>query len=385
MSKNNDKPIEFLHVIGPDTKNSYGIMSQIHKNCDMTKHKFIVTAYTECRNRYPKLYEFEDVMFVPHEGTRLQRILFFYRLLKSAKHIVWHSLYFTTKKYLYFLYFFKSIQKKSTWIEWGADLYLWEYENPTFKQKILNYIGRKVREGFPNIGVTFPVNESIYRKQFGGEHRFFYTPMPNPMSEATGLLDFIDEQKPEISEKKRPMVQVAHNSFFFNNHIKLLNMLEQYKEDDIQLLIPLTYGFAGINGSFGGKAYLKAVDEYAKKMFGEKASVMTKNIPFDEYVKLLWKVDIAVFDFDRPCGLGNMRILLYMGKKVFIPGDNDFYKFLTEKGIQVFDTNKIPEMTYEEFIAPPDNTNLEWIRDYMNNDSCIHRWMEMFDKLAEND
>ena len=127
------------------------------------------------------------------------------------------------------------------------------------------------------------------------------------------------------------------------------------------------------------------LEVYAKKMFGEKASVMTKNIPFDEYVKLLWKVDIAVFDFDRPCGLGNMRILLYMGKKVFIPGDNDFYKFLTEKGIQVFDTNKIPEMTYEEFIAPPDNTNLEWIRDYMNNDSCIHRWMEMFDKLAEND
>ena len=60
------------------------------------------------------------------------------------------------------------------------------------------------------------MNESIYRKQFGGEHRFFYTPMPNPMSEATGLLDFIDEQKPEISEDKRPMVQVAHNSFFFN-------------------------------------------------------------------------------------------------------------------------------------------------------------------------
>ncbi len=459
------KKIEFLHIIGPDTKNSYGIMNQLHKHCDLERHKFLISAYDECRNRFPKLKEFDDLMFIPCKGGRLKRIIYFYKMLNSAEHIIWHSLFFTTRKYLLFLYFFKKFQKKSTWIEWGADLYEWEYENPNFKQKIWNHIGRQVRVGFENVGLIFPTDKEIFIEQFGDKPNFFYTPMCNPYAEATGLMDYIDacnpaneqvqhdtaatvensnpvapsekdeqenndllydkaeeqlddeqtpseKAEPEVSpandgggydslvetndvaeikenltgsKKQSPFyVQVAHNSFFFNNHIKILNNLEPYKDENIKLFIPLAYGFAGINGRFGGKAYPAAVEKYAKEMYGNKVYVMTKGIPFDEYVRLLWTVDAAVFDFDRPCGLGNIRIMLYMGKKIFLPAENAFYKFLTEQGIKVYDANKIPEMTYEEFSAPVEGTDLTWIKDYMNNDSCIKRWLDMFDKISEN-
>lgn len=381
--KKDKKKYTFLHIIGPDTKNTYGIISQIYKHCDMSKHQVLVSAYEEARNRFPKMKEWDGLMFIPHKGGKLKRILFFYRTLRDAEHIIWHSLFFTTKKYLLFLYFFKSFLKKSTWIEWGADLYLWEHQNPSFKQKILNHIGRKIREGFPNVGLIFPTDEVVYREQFGGEHRFFYTPMCNPMKEANGLAEFIDANKPEIdpNEERTTLVQVAHNSFFFNHHVKLLNYLEHFKNENVKFILPLAYGVAGINGSFGGRSYLNAVKKYAVDMFGKKACIQTKGLPFEDYVKLLWKTDVAVFDFDRPCGLGNLRILLYMGKKVYLPAGNPFFDFFISHGVKVYDTNKIPEMTFEEFIAPPEDTDLTWIRDYSNNEHNIRKWLKMFDEL----
>ena len=361
-------------------------MQQIYKNCDMSRHQFVIAAYKEAQMRFPKLNEFPNLIFIPDRGGKIKRILFFFSLLKNADHIIWHSLFFTTRKYLYFLYFFKSLQKKSTWIEWGADLYSWEINNPNRKQKILNKIGKTVRERFQNIGLIFPIDEIVYRQKYGESHKFYYTPMPNPMKEPTGLLDFIDQNRPQNQTSGRKyLIQVAHNSFFFNNHIKLLNYLEHFKNEDMHLLLPLTYGVSGINGMFGGKQYLNAVKSYAKRRFKEKACLMTRNVPFEQYVRLLWQVDCAVFDFERPCALGNIRILLYMGKKVYLPAGTPFYNFFIEHGIKVYDTNRIPDMTFEEFIAPPEDSNLEWIRDYMNNDSCIKHWQEMFDAIAEDD
>ncbi len=378
--------IKYLHIFGPDTKNSYGIMTQLHKYCDLEQHKFLIAAYRECKNRFPKLKEFDDLIFIPDECSRLQRIWFFLKILGSAENIIWHSMFFTTKKYLYFLFFFRGILRKSTWIEWGADLYNWEYANPTRKQKILNYMGRKVKKSFRNIGLTFPVNKEKYVEQFGDKHRFFYTPMCNPYYEADGLIKFINgiRDKKNLLANKKPgeiCVQVAHNSFAFNNHVKLLNYLEQYKNENIKLRMPLSYGVAGINGQFGGKTYVNAIIDYGEKMWGEKIEIMRVGISFEDFVGVLWNTDIAVFDFDRPCGLGTIRMLLFMGKKVFIPSGNSFYDFFISKGVKVYDTNQIPYMTFEEFSKPVENTDLTWIEEYINNEKCIEHWLEMFENL----
>lgn len=378
MSKNK---IKFLHIFGPDTKNSYGIMRQLHKYCNLDEHKYLIAAYDECKERFPKLNEFPDLIFVPHDCSRFKRIVFFVKLLMSAENIIWHSLFFTTKKYLYFLYVFRHFLKKSTWIEWGADLYNWEYENPNRKQKILNHIGRKVRKGFANVGCIFPSDREEYIKQYGNKARTFYTPMCNPLYEADGLMKFIDSQKVDVSNEE-VQVQVAHNSFSFNNHVKLLNYLEKYRDEKIHLFLPIAYGKAGINGRFGGNIYLNAIEKYADEMWGDKIDILTQGIPFEKYISMLWKIDIAVFDFDRPCGLGTIRILLYMGKKIFIPSGNPFYDFFIKNGIKVYDTNQIPNMSFEEFCEPVTETDLSWIKGYLNNETNTKFWLEMFEEIS---
>lgn len=428
MSIQKDKTIKFLSIVGPDTKTSYGIMSQMHLNCDMDKHKFFVLATDNCRNRFPKLYEFPDLMFMPKNKSRLGKIKYFYDLLNRSEHIIFHSLYFTSYKFTLFLFVFRKFLKKAVWVEWGADLYSWKFPETSLKNRLKNKIGHTLRNNMGSVAFTFPINEKIYYEQFSNRPKTFYTPMPNPMPEPTGLMDKIDSLNPEflklkkeklkrklkrkypkrrilqsvadkevsvnetntVSDTQEPAarkvrIQIAHNSFSFNHHVKLLNFLSRFKEENIDIKMPMSYGVFGINGAFGGKDYIDCVGNYGKEVFGDKLDVMTVNIPFEEYVQYLWTVDIAVFDFNRPCGLGNIRILLYMGKKIFLPAENEFYKFLTSKGVKIYDTNQIPNMTYEEFIAPPENNDLTWIKDYLNNASAIQHWQTMFDELEKGE
>jgi hypothetical protein len=163
--------------------------------------------------------------------------------------------------------------------------------------------------------------------------------------------------------------------------VKLINYLSKFSNDDIEFDMPLAYGAYGINGAFGGMDYVDSVSKYGKYVFGDKLHIISQNIPFEEYIRYLWSIDIAVFDFDRPCGLGNIRILLYMGKKLFLPAESKFYKFLQSVGIKVFDTNMIPFMSFEEFVSPPKDNDLTWIKEYLNNENSISHWQTMFDAL----
>lgn len=375
--------MKFLHVLGPDTKNSYGILSQLHKHCDPQEHEFLIAAYASCKSRFPKLNEFPELSFIPERGGRLSRILYFYRKLSKADVIIWHSLYFTTKKYLLFLWLFPRFPRKSVWVEWGADLYLWKYSDSTWKGRLLNRIGKKIRDNMKYVGCCFPVDDVEVHRQFGDDKKCFFTPLANPKKEATGLIDEVLALKPEAPRKDpRVNVQIAHNSFTFNNHIRIIDHLSHFRDKDMFYILPVSYGVYGINGQYGGTAYRNAVIQYARKELGkENVGVILENIPFDRYIRFLWNVDIAVFDFDRPCGLGTLRIMLLMGKKIFIPAGTPYYNFLTAQGLPIYDTNRIPEMSYEEFIAPPEYTTKDWVLSYMNNDDIIRHWLDMFEEI----
>ncbi len=382
----NEGHIKFLHVVGPDTKNSFGIMQQIHATQDMREHRFLITAYESCKQRFPKLEQFPDNLYIPEYcgfPKRLRRIAFFLRHLRDADVIVWHSLFFTTRKYIWFLFAFPSLMEKSVWVEWNADLYVWEYPETSLRNRIKNYMNRKIRQRFRYMGGTFPVDIAEYKRQFGEKARCFYTPMPNPYKGASQLIETIRAVKPPEGTKYTPMVQIAHNAFTFNNHVYLMNLLKRYAQEDVRFFLPISYGMYGINGQYGSKLYSKTVKRCARQILGDKAVILEKNIPFEQYLKVLWTVDVAVFDFDRPCGLGTLRILLLMGKKIYLPSGSPYYEFLRSQGLPVCDTRRIPEMTFEEFMAPVEYTNYDWLYSYLNNGDVMDNWDHMFREIEK--
>lgn len=112
-----------------------------------------------------------------------------------------------------------------------------------------------------------------------------------------------------------------------NNHLEVFDKLEAFKDRDIKIYAPLTYG---------NQDYAKSIIEEAKQRFGDKFEALTEHMPFNQYIEFLGKIDIAIFNHKRQQAMGNTITLLGLGKKVFMRQDTVQYKFLSEHHIQIF-------------------------------------------------
>ena len=365
--------MKYLHVIQANERNSYNLFLQMHERYDLSDHTFFVCNYRRVVSRaFPKFYEFKNFVYMEEKGT-IKKLIKFYKLFKEADHIVLHSLIFTSKKYLLFLYLFRSFLKKATWIEWGADLYNWELPGLTLKEKFLNHINREIRKSVSQVGLTIEADEEEVHKQLGEDIKCIYTPLPF----AGNRLELLEATRPKKEvDKGFVRVQVAHNALQLNNHINILSRLEKFKHENMQLVLPLSYGTFGINGRYGGTTYRKSVIKCAELFFTkEKTVVMSKEMPLDRYLRYLWSVDVAVFNVNRPIVLANIIYMLYMGKKVYLPENSPHYKFFVEKGLPIYKTEDIDRMTYEEFIYNPKQDHVPtWILNRLTPGEDIKNW-----------
>ncbi|MGI6161404.1 MAG: TDP-N-acetylfucosamine:lipid II N-acetylfucosaminyltransferase [Christensenellales bacterium] len=299
----------------------------------------------------------------------------FYKLLSQAEHIIWHSLIFKSKKFLLFIYLFRGFLKKSTWIEWGADLYVWQRPGHSLKDKFLNHINRFIREHVKFVGLTFPADEEAFRKQFRSDAKCFFTPLPF----AHNRLELLEKTRPHTKPSGPVRIQLAHNSLQFNNHMAIMEKLERFRGEDIKITMPLSYGAFGIDGRFGGMQYLQSVISCAKDIFGKKAVALLRPLELDNYLRYLWRLDVAVFDNERPVGLANILYMLYMDVKIYLPANTPHYDFFLEQGIDIYDTNAIPDMTYEEFISKPERREVpKWVMDRFTPGEDIKIWDKLF-------
>lgn len=72
-----------------------------------------------------------------------------------------------------------------------------------------------------------------------------------------------------------------------------------------------------------------------------------------------------------------------MGKKIYLPSGSPYYEFLRSQGLPVCDTRRIPEMTFEEFMAPVEYTNYDWLYSYLNNGDVMDNWDRMFREIEK--
>lgn len=130
-------------------------------------------------------------------------------------------------------------------------------------------------------------------------------------------------------------IQVGNSADPTNNHLETLEKLLPFKEQDIAIHVPLSYG---------NQEYAQKVIKQGQEWFGDKFKPITKLIPFEEYLKLLGSIDIAIFNHRRPQALGNTITLLGLGKTVYVHGDTPQWSFFTDKGIVVGDTKLLANL-----------------------------------------
>lgn len=345
----------------------------IRKYFNKEEHKFYFIRSCAIGDRELFKYGNMDEM---QGANRYQKAMHLYKALDNADIVIWHGFIYPARIAL-FLCLNKRFLRKSIWIMWGLDLHNWKRPKTSFRNILVNFINYNCRNHMKEVIALVEQDRDSFYQQFSSKIPCHIIQLP--MSEESfALLDSYSHWKPRKNGKV--FIQIAHNAYSFNRHIDVLNQLKKFKDENIRLFLPLSYG--GDPG-YNSASYIKDLKKELMNIFLGKAYCINKLMPLLDYTDFLWNMDIAIFNAQRQNGLGNILKLLYVGNKVFLPSDGPLYHYFKEKGIDVYDTLEIQNMDFETFISRPNKTAAQkWILETHHPDNNYRKWKEFFDHLG---
>lgn len=328
-------------------------------NFDRTEHIFYVY-----RGNNEHKIEIKKEKNVITLNTKFELIKFYIKLFfkNDYRKIYIHGFYLPYLSLVYFLK--KDLLKKSNWIVWGRDLYCYEKRKKGVKYKILYYIEDYVKRNIAYVNTLVPGDYEIAKKYYkirGKYKKAQYVSYNN--------FEYIDslmgKQKDEI------YIQIGNSATPSNNHFEIIDLLSKFKEEKIKIYAVLSYG---------DEIYAQKVNEYGKKIFGEKFIGIITFMEKNKYWEYLKDIDILVFNHQRQQGLGNITMLSYLEKKIYLRKDVSSWEYLTEDiGLKLNSFEEIKNQTFREFITNNSKGNKEKILTTVySNEYRKNIWEENF-------
>jgi len=315
-----------------------------------------------------ELVEYSNVKIIKPKSI-MHLIVLFYKMYQSDK-IILHSLNFTYFQFLILLNF--RLHEKLYWVSWGADLYNWRSNIHNFKYYMKNKIAYNIRKKIKNFVGIFPPDIEFYTNEFGANSRIYHASYVGGIyaSVYRNKYDNIDLEAKGKSGGGFNIL-IGHSSNKNLNHKEVLHDLLKYKNENIKIYIPLSYG---------DKKYGKEIEDEAYKLFGDRAICIKEFMDKDSYYLFLSKIDIVIFNTKRQIGLGNIHPLIHMHKKIFIPRNSVMFNYFTSQKVNICDYCEIRDMSFNKFIA---NINMSDSKNYLlnnvyNKNRKIEMWSEVF-------
>lgn len=321
-----------------------GIIKMINDNPNIFKqedHLFVIANQ--------RVYEeYKDYSNVKLEQRICSNVKILEKYIKESKYVFLHSNPIKTHNLLRLK---RKNLSKIIWCIWGHDLYENRLEIKTTYQKIrkfivniIKFIPNKIRKSkikqFYAIGIGFQYDAIEVKRKYGNDMRIVMAPY-GYKKENKKIIDKIIEQ---TSPKEYIRIMVGHSAFPFLNHITILKQLAKYKDENIRISLVLAYG---------SRDYAKIVKETAIQLFEpDKLEIIENMMSQEEYIHYLSTVDICILDYKHQAALGNIYMLLYMGKKLYLNENGIIKLFTTLEGIENYNVTDIEKMAFEEFSKP---------------------------------
>ncbi|MBO0991439.1 TDP-N-acetylfucosamine:lipid II N-acetylfucosaminyltransferase [Bacillus sp. SD088] len=236
--------------------------------------------------------------------------------MNQSDKIFLHSL-LIDPKILVLLFFQPWILKKCYWILWGADLYKYKKPKVTFKQKTLEFVRKFV---IKNMYEILPIVEGDYRLAKDWYHtkaKYRYNAIYPVNTEIINKIELKDYKR-----GKDIQILLGNSATESNKHEDILRKLSKFKDENIKLYVPLSYG---------NSDYAEKIISIGKSIFEGKFIPITEFMDRADYINLLNTMDVGIFNNDRQQAMGNIYLLLYLGKKVFIRKGTTMWDELNEK------------------------------------------------------
>ncbi len=356
-----------LHIMN-DSIFIYDFIEFIKENFDINKHKFIIIGNSNKITKEMSNIEGENIIEIKKLNWKNPKGIFeFEKNIYGGSYdkIHLHSLFNWNLVRLLFLQ--PWLVKKSNWIIWGRDLYMYEEYKEDFIECLRRSIIKKLNEITSYIPGDYKLAKEVYDTSASYNHAIPYT--------VSAKHNLFKELKAKSSNVDNIIFQIGNSADPSNNHLEVLDILSKFKNKNIKIIVPLSYG---------NPEHRKKVIKYGRKIFDNKFEPLTDFYSPKRYFKILSKVDVGIFNHERQQGLGNINALLQLEKKVYIRSDVTSWDYFKKIGVKLYDTKKLKNESFNEIISY-DKSKAEKNSEIMEKTRTKERRVKLWEKIFEND
>lgn len=335
----------------------------VNSNFEMESHTFLVYG----RKRYNlACYHEKNVMYRPNIKQYLSQSANREKLMLYDKIII-HGLFDQDVLDVWFLD--KKLCDKTYLYMWGGDFYPESLKDESWQQNIKRrYIIRNAKGIINILSNENKIIDRLYHAR-GKKYSVFY--YDSDQSER-----IIGTPLKKIKNQLPIKIQVGNSAFKTNGHIEILDRLYRYRNENILIYAPLSYG---------DKMYAKEVVRYGKKLFGDKFIPMMEYMDVDKYLDFMKEMNIAMFNSSRQQALGNIVNHLAFGNIVYLRKKSVTTYFLRkEQGCVVRYLEDMDSHSFEKLYHQTEKArchNREKMLEMFDERTLIKKWKKIFDEF----
>ena len=331
--ENKDKSKRIVHIILSD-KFTSGYINYILKEFNNYEHTIIYVKGKYELDLLDEEYKKNIIEIEDKKDILNKEIL---KVMKESKKIVASGI-FGLERYLILLP--HKILKKVYMQFWGGDFYTYRKTNffsKKFLHKVCLHYCIKECGGIINL---IPEDYEQLCRIFPNNTKHYVGIMPDDPRKRDSYKKYV------FSNKSSNTIIIGNSATMENHHVEVFEMLKHLKNENIKIICPLAYG---------DKSYAKNVIKMGKQIFKDKFIPITEYMDYDKYVELLSLCKVGIFNNDRQQAMGNISLLLKMGKKVFLRKNTSMWNNYSKFNVILYDVNDLNDIEYNELYKLDEN------------------------------
>lgn len=337
-------------------------------------YKFIISNFTQQDNWfliYGNLHEYDfqtennQVFWCDsfHELSKTHKVV---KYAKECDLIIYSGI-FGSETCL--LKFGLNTLKKSCFHFWGGDFYqLREFKFVNLKLMVGLILKKFFIKNVMGVINLIPKDYDELCKLCHPKGKNFIAPMCDD-GEGSAIVDSLKDKPKEVQPIR---ILLGNSATETNQHIQAMQILEKFKERDIIIFCPLSYG---------DNEYRERIMRIGRDVFGVKFIPITEYMEIAEYYKMISECNVAIFNNNRQQAMGNISAALALGCKVFIRRDTAMWQsYRVDRCMTIYDVEEISNMSFEEFsyMSPSLKGNYTKYKKYISDTESVNAWKQIF-------
>lgn len=336
-----------------------GFVEFVNQNFELEQHDFLIYGKNylklNCLKEKNVMYRRDLALFLSKQEN-IEKLL-------AYDKIIIHGLFDASIIDKWFLNF--RLLKKTYLYLWGGDFYpedVGKYDYSKIKRSFI------IRHAAAVINIL-PIENQIVKKLYHVKGKQYYATYYNEKE----MTYYYNWNADDNTDQNVVKIQIGNSATETNHHKEVLNLLYKFRNEDILIYAPLSYGEVN---------YAKEIEQYGKSLFKEKFIALNDFMGKKQYYDFMSNMDIAIFDISRQQALGNIyahliyRNILYLRKKSV--GTLYFKKNL---GCTIRSVEEIEKLDFNQFCYQKKSvreTNAKKMLNRLKKEQVISEWQRIF-------